>query len=89
MDHIDFRHRLTRCADGLDSHNHSPQSPFLDVRRSAIRDDFVLDLVSRQHTNKITFRDLARSSSEGPQHSECVRLSSTWNIIFLQHLQGG
>ena len=59
MDCINFWHHLTRYADGLDSHNHSSQSPLSDVRRPAVRDDFVPDLVSREPTNKVAFRDLA------------------------------
>ena len=89
MDYIDFRHHLTRCADGLDSHNLSPQSPFSDVREPAAGDDLILDLVSGELPNKITFRKLSRGSSKFPQHFEGVRPGSIWNPILLQHLQGG
>ena len=56
MDLIDSRPHPIACnTDGLDSHDHSTQSPLSDLRRSAVRDDFVLDLISSQFTNKVTF----------------------------------
>lgn len=65
VDYVDFC--LTGHADGLDCHNLSLQSPLSDVREPAVGDNFILDPVSGEFTDEITFRDLARGSSKFPQ----------------------